>query len=444
MHGNILTLVNENPIHVAKLHDLLSEMNTVDIADIFEDLDIEKTVRIFRLLPKSIAADVFSYIIPEKKQVIVEALTDSEVGKIMNELYVDDAVDFIEELPANVVKRVLENTQEEKRQLINQLLQYPDDCVGSIMSTEYIDLREDETVREAFDRIRQSGVHGIYTCYVLRRDKLLIGAVSVKTLLLAKQHERIGDLVDTYIAYAHTLDDQEKAAGLFKKYGLLTMPVVDMEKRLVGIVTVDDVVQVLEDETTEDFEKMAAMVPSDELYLKTGVFKLAGNRIGWLLFLMLSATITGTIISSYETTLAVLPVLVTFIPMLMDTSGNAGCQTSTLIIRSMALGEISFKDIFTVLWREIRVGLLCGLALGLVNFIRVLLTSKGDALLSLTVTLTLVIVVVLAKSIACILPMIAKKIKLDPAVLASPLITTILDGTSLIAFFTIAHVILKV
>lgn len=444
MKEDILSLMNEYPLDIAKLHELLSQMNTVDVADMFEDLSKEEAVRIFRLLPKDIAADVFSYIVSETKQIIVESLTDDEVGSIMSELFVDDAVDFIEEMPANVVKRVLLNTKDEKREIINQILQYPDDSVGSIMTIEYIDLKEDATVREAFDRIRKSNVHGSYTCYVVRRDRLLIGAISVKTLMLAKQHERIGDLTDKKIIYAHTLDDQEEAAGLFRKYGLLSIPVVDQEKRLVGIVTVDDMVHIIEEEATEDFQKMAAIVPSDEPYLKTGVFKLAGNRIGWLLFLMLSATITGTIISNYEVSLAVMPVLVTFIPMLMDTSGNAGCQTSTLIIRSMAVDEINFKDIFKVLWKEIQIGVLCGLGLGIVNFIRVLLMNSGDAVLALVVSLALLIIVILANSIACLLPMLAKKMKLDPAVLASPLITTILDGTSLLIFFSIARIILKI
>jgi magnesium transporter len=445
MQENILLLMKEDPLDVVKLHNLLVRMNTVDIAEVFEQLSKEQTIHIFRLLPKDMAADVFSYIIPEKQQIIGEALTDGEAGRIMEDLFVDDAVDFIEEMPANVVNMVLRNVTGEKRALINQFLRYPDSSVGSVMIAEYMALREDTSVREAFDLIRQTTrVPQIHTCYVVKRDRLLVGAVSLKKLLLAKQHERIVNLMDENVIYAQTLDDQEKAADLFRKYGLLSLPVVDMEKRLVGIITVDDVVRIMEEEATEDFEKMAALMPSDRPYLKTGVFKLAQKRIGWLLILMFSATITGTIISSYEASLAILPALIAFIPMLMDTSGNAGCQTSTLIIRSIALGEIEFKDVFYIWWREFRVALLCGFGLGIVNTARVLLTNDGDILLAFTVSMSLFAVILLAKTIGCLLPLIAKKIKLDPAVLASPLLTTILDGTSLLIYFSIAHMVLKI
>ena len=445
MQDSILALMNENPLDLVKLHNMLVRMNTVDIAEVFELLSKEQTIHIFRLLPKDMAADVFSYIVPEKQQIIGEALTDGEVERIMEELFVDDAVDFIEEMPANVVNLVLRNVTAEKRALINQFLQYPESSVGSVMTAEYMALREDTTVREAFDLIRKTThVPQIHTCYVVRRDRILVGTVSLRILLLAKQHERIGNLMDGNAIYAQTLDDQEKAADLFRKYGLLSLPVVDMEKRLVGIITVDDVVRIMEEEATEDFEKMAALMPSDGPYLKTGVIKLAQKRIGWLLILMLSATMTGAIISSYEASLAVLPALIAFIPMLMDTSGNAGCQTSTLIIRSIALGEISFKDVFYILWRELRVAVLCGLGLGIVNIGRVMLTNHGDVLLAFTVSMSLFAVVILAKTIGCLLPLIAKKINLDPAVLAAPLITTILDGTSLLIYFSIAHMVLKI
>jgi magnesium transporter len=446
MKEQILSIINADPIDITKLKTLFSQINTVDIAELFENLGKEKIIQVFRILPKTIAADVFAYMDANEQQIVIEALTDVEVSEIMNNLFVDDAVDFIEELPANVVKRVLQNVLPEKRKLINQILQYPDDSAGSIMTTEYVDLREDASVREAFDDIRATGLNKetIYTCYVIRRDRLLVGAVSAKTLLLARLQDRIGDIMDTNFVFATTTDDREAIAALFKKYGLLAMPVVDKEKRLVGIITVDDIVQVIEEENTEDFEKMNALSPSDEPYLKTSIMKLAKNRILWLLVLMLSATITGGIISSFENALAVLPILVAFIPMLMDTGGNAGAQSSTLIIRGMALGEISLKDIIRVLWREMRIGILCGLGLGLVNFIRIYLMNGKSLLLSITVTISLFLTILMAKSVGCILPMFAKRFNIDPAIMAAPLITTIVDGASLVIYFSIAKVIFKI
>lgn len=446
MIDTILTMINANPMEMAKLQAMFVQMNTVDIAEIFEHVNKEKIIQIFRILPKSISADVFSYASPENQQHIIEALTDSEAGKIINELFVDDAVDFIEEMPANVVKRVLQNVQDEKRLLINQFLQYPDDSAGSIMTTEYVDLREDSNVREAFDYIRETGVNKetVYTCYVIRRDKLLVGTVSAKTLVLANPSDKIGNIMDRNLVFAHTTDDQEVIAGLFKKYGLLSMPIVDKEQRLVGIITVDDVVQIIEEENTEDFQKMAAINPSDEPYLKTGVIRHVRNRIPWLMVLMLSATITGTIIGNFEIMLAVLPALITFIPMLMDTGGNAGSQSATLIIRGMALDEIRTGDVLKVLWREIRIAVLCGLALAAVNFVRIYLMNGKNALLSFAVTGSLLMTVVMAKSVGSVLPIIAKKLKLDPAVLANPLITTIVDGTSLLIYFSIAKVVMKI
>lgn len=445
MKEQILSIINADYIDISKLKTLLSDMNTVDIAEIFEELDREKVIQLFRILPKYIAADVFTYVDSDEQQIIVEALTDAEIGEIMNKLFVDDAVDFIEEMPANVVKRVLQNVKHEKRKLINQILQYPDDSAGSIMTTEYVDLREDATVREAFDTIRNTGLNRetIYTCYVIRRDRLLVGVVSAKTLLLARQQDRIGDIMDTNIVFAHTTDDQETIADQFQKYDLLAMPVVDKEQRLVGIITVDDIVEVIVEESTEDIEKMSALAPSDEPYLKTGIFRLARNRIIWLLVLMLSATITGGIISNFEAALAVLPVLIAFIPMLMDTGGNAGSQSSTLIIRGMAVGEISLKDFIYVLWKEIRVGILCGLALGLINFVRIYFMNGRNLLLSFTVTLALFCTILMAKTVGGLLPIVAKRLKIDPAIMAAPLITTIVDAASLIIYFSIAKVMLK-
>ncbi|MDR2939495.1 MAG: magnesium transporter [Clostridiales bacterium] len=435
-------MINENPIDISSLHSLINQMNTVDIAEIFEDLNQKKITQTFRLLPKNMAADVFSYITPENQQIIIEALTDSEASKIINELFVDDAVDFIEEMPANVVKRVLTYVPDAKRQIINQILKYPEDSAGTIMTTEFVNLREHLTVREAFENIRATGLdkETIYTCYVISYDRVLVGEVSAKTLMLSDPHNIIGDIMETNLVFAHTTDDQEAIANTFRKYGLLSMPIVDNEQRLVGIVTIDDIVTIIEEENTEDFEKMAALTPSDEPYLKTGIFKHAKNRIPWLLFLMLSATVTGTIIENAGDSLPTL--LAAFIPMLMDTGGNAGAQVSTLIIRGMALGELSPKDILKIMWRELRIGVLCGLTLGFVNFIRIYLMNGKDALLSLTITISLMLTVLIAKSVGCVLPILAKKLKFDPALMASPFITTIVDAASLTIYFSIAKAIL--
>jgi magnesium transporter len=445
MKEEILSIIESEHPDINKLKDMFSETNTVDIADIFTGLSKEKTTAVFRLLPKQIAADVFAEMDADEQQIVVEALTDYEVGEIMNLLFVDDAVDFIEELPANVVKRVLQNVLPEKRKLINQILQYPDDSAGSIMTTEYIDLKEDMTARGAFERIRLTGVNKetIYTCYVIARDRTLVGVVSVKTLLLAPPDDTIENIMDTNIVFAFTTDDRETAANLFKRYDLLALPVVDKEERLVGIITVDDIVDVIEEENTEDFEKMNALSPSDDPYLKTSIVRLAKNRIVWLLVLMLSATVTGGIISSFENALAVLPILVAFIPMLMDTGGNAGAQSSTLIIRGMALGEISLRDVVRVLWRELRIGTLCGLGLGAVNFVRIYLMNGRSLFLSAAVTVSLFFTVLMAKSVGCVLPMFAKRLGIDPAIMAAPLITTIVDGASLIIYFSIAKAIFR-
>jgi magnesium transporter len=445
MKEEIFSIIESERPDINRLKDAFSETNTVDIADVFDGLGKEKIVAVFRLLPKQIAADVFAEMDADKQQIVVEALTDYEVGEIMNRLFVDDAVDFIEELPANVVKRVLQNVLPDKRKLINQILQYPDDSAGSIMTVEYIDLKEDMTVREAFERIRLTGVNKetIYTCYVMKRDRTLVGVVSVKALLLASPDTAIDAIMDTNIVFVRTADDRETAANLFKRYDLLALPVVDREGRLVGIITIDDIVDVIEEENTEDFEKMSALSPSDDPYLKTGIARLAKNRIVWLLVLMLSATVTGGIISGFEDALAVLPILVAFIPMLMDTGGNAGSQSSTLIIRGMALGEISLGDVARVLWRELRIGTLCGLALGAVNFVRIYLMNGRSLLLSAAVTVSLFFTVLMAKSVGCVLPMVAKRLGIDPAIMAAPLITTIVDGASLIIYFSIAKMIFR-
>jgi magnesium transporter len=446
MKEELLELVNAALFDAATIKSILPFMNTVDVAELFDNLDKEHITRLFRILPKNIAAEVFSNIESDRQQIIVEALTDIEVGDIINRLFVDDAVDFIEEMPANVVNRVLKTVSHEKRKILNQLLQYPDDSAGSIMTTEYIALRENATVEEAFNVIRATGLNKetIYTCYVIRQDRFLLGAVSAKTLMLSSLQDGIANVMDANFVFVRTSDDQEVVAGLFKKYGLLAMPVVDREQKLVGIITVDDIVEVIEEEATEDMEKMNALSPSDEPYLKTSILKLARNRIVWLLVLMLSATITGSIISGFEDALALLPVLVAFIPMLMDTGGNAGAQSSALIIRGMALQEIHFKDIFKVIWRELRIGALCGLGLGAINFVRIYLMNGRNPVLALTVTASLFATVMLAKSIGCALPMLAKKIKLDPAIMAAPLITTIVDAASLLIYLSVARSVFHV
>ena len=433
-------------LDAAALKTVLVQMNPADIAETLEEPEVKKPVQIFRLLPKTMAADVFSYFSPDKQQTIVEALADKEIAEIMNGLFTDDVVDFIEEMPASIVKRVLQNVSPEKRRVINQLLRYPDDSAGSVMTTEYVDLHEGATIAEAFEHIRTTGVNRetIYTCYVINADRTLTGTVSAKTLMLSQPNETISAVMDTKLIYAHTLDDQEIVASLFKKYNLIAMPVVDKEERLVGIITVDDVMDIIEEENTEDLEKMNALAPSDDPYLKTSIFQLAKNRIVWLLVLMLSATITGGIISGFENSLAVLPILVAFIPMLMDTGGNAGSQSSTLIIRGMALGEIQLRDIGKVLWREVRIAFICGLALGAVNLVRIYIMNGHNMVLAVTVTVSMLATILMAKSAGCILPMLAKKLRVDPAIMAAPLITTIVDAGSLVIYFSIARIIFHI
>ena len=439
----ILELIKEGSVDISKLKVLLSDMNTVDIAEILEGLEIEKVLHLFRILPKAIASDVFSYMDVDNQQSIVEALSDSEIGEIVNKLFVDDAVDFIEEMPANVVKRVLQNVPFAKRKIINQILQYPDDSAGSIMTTEYIDLREDAVVSEAFDTIRSTGLNKetIYNCYVIKKDRLLTGHVSAKTLMLADPSEKIADIMDTNVVFAYTTEDREATADQFQKYNLLAMPVVDKEQRLVGIITVDDIVDVIVEESTEDIEKMAALMPLEDSYLKTSIFQHAKNRFLWMLILMLSATITGYIISSFEKGFLVLPILMSFIPMLMNTGGIAGSQSSTLIIRGLAVGEIELKDILIIIWKELRVGILCGFGLGIVNFVRVYIFYNNDVMLCLTITMSLLFTILMAKTIGGILPIFAKRLKIDPAIMSAPLLTTIVDALSLVIYFSFAKLI---
>ncbi len=427
-----------------KLRETMSEMNEVDIAEFIEELEPEKKVLVYRMLPKELAADVFSFLEVDDQEHIINSITDYELGKIVEDLYVDDAVDMLEELPAIVVKRVLQNATPETRNLINQFLQYPENSAGSIMTAEYIGLKRNMTVEQAFAYIRENGVdkETIYTCFVTDSKRCLQGVVTVKDLLMNPYDTIIKDIMDENIIYAVTTEDREDVVETFNKYDLLCLPVVDHEDRLVGIVTVDDAVEVMEQEATEDFEKMAAMFPSEKPYLRTGVLELAKNRIPWLLILMFTSILSGAILMDYREAIQVLPLLLSFVPMLMDTSGNCGNQSSTMVIRGMAVGDIELKDVLRVVWKEFRVGLLCGAVLAAVNFIRLILQYPDRQALNLVIVLSLMLAIVLAKIIGCVLPMLAEKMKLDPAIMAAPLITTIVDASSLLIYFKIASMLL--
>ena len=428
------------------LREALLELNEVDIAEFLGLLNGEEAVLAFRTLPKGMAADVFAELEPETQQLIVAAATDAELAVIVEDLYVDDAVDMLEDMPANVVKRILKNATPEMRGLINQFLKYPEHSAGSIMTAEFTDLRPTMTVEQAIEHIRRTGEdrETVYTCYVVGPRRRLLGVVTVRSLLLARDSQLVSDVMEDGVISVATGTDQEEAVRLLQRYGFLSLPVVDAEGRLVGIVTVDDVVDVMEQEATEDFEKMAAMLPSEKPYLKTGVFALAKNRLAWLLILMISSMITGSILAKYEAAFAVIPLLVTFIPMLTDTGGNAGSQSSTMIIRGMAVGEIEAGDILRVLWKELRVGVIVGVLLGLVNYIQLVIRFPGQEMLCLTVVLSLLATVMLAKTIGCVLPIAAQVLHLDPAIMAAPLITTIVDAVSLIIYFQLACSLLKI
>ena len=423
------------------LREALLELNEVDIAEFLGLLNGEEAVLAFRTLPKGVAADVFAELEPETQQLIVAAATDAELAVIVEDLYVDDAVDMLEDMPANVVKRILKNATPEMRGLINQVLKYPEHSAGSIMTAEFTDLRPTMTVEQAIEHIRRTGEdrETVYTCYVVGPRRRLLGVVTVRSLLLARDSQLVSDVMEDGVISVATGTDQEEAVRLLQRYGFLSLPVVDAEGRLVGIVTVDDAVDVMEQEATEDFEKMAAMAPSEKPYLKTGVFSLARHRIVWLLVLMISGMITGGILGRYEAAIAAMPLLVTFIPMLTDTGGNAGSQSSTLVIRGLAVNEITLRDFPRVLWKELRVSLLVGVVLSAVNFVRLILTYPGSEMVALTVALTMLCTVIVAKTIGGVLPLIAKACRMDPAIMASPLITTIVDAVSLVIYFAVAH-----
>ena len=422
------------------LKEILNDINPADLAGFFEDLPEESYPILFRILAKELAAEVFVELDSDTQELLISGFSDNELKEVLEELYIDDTVDIIEEMPANVVKRILRHSDKEARQSINQILRYPKDSAGSIMTIEFIDLKMDMTVEDAFTRIRRIAIdkETIYTCYVIDKNRKLIGLVSVKDLLLNDYTSTIEEIMETNVIYVNTLDDKEEVAQKFSKYDFLALPVVDNEGRLVGIVTVDDAIDVILEENTEDIEKMAAMTPTDKPYLQTGIFSTWSKRIPWLMLLMLSSTFTTIIIGGYEEKLAACTVLTSFIPMFMGTAGNAGSQTSVAIIRALSLNEVEFRDIFKIMSKELLVSLLCGIALFIVNFIKLMIFDQVGLSISFVVSLTLLSTVVLAKFTGCILPLLAKKIGFDPAVMASPFITTIVDAMSLIMYFNIA------
>ncbi len=427
-----------------RLRQKLSEMIAADVASVLEDLEEEEQMKVFRILPKDMAAEVFSYIDVQVQQYIIVSMSERDAGNIIDNLMADDATDLLEEMPANIVKKLLAAASPETRRDINNLLRYPEDSAGSIMTVEFVDLKENLTVEQSIERIRNVGVDSetINICYVLDVRRKLVGTVALRYLLLSQPDEIIGDIMNENVISINTMMDQEEVARRFQKYDFTAMPVVDNEDRLVGIITVDDIVDIMEQEATEDIEKMAAIVPTDKSYMRTGVFETWKSRIPWLLLLMISATFTGKIISSFEDALSVYVVLTAFIPMLMDTGGNAGGQASVTIIRGLSLDDIEFSDIFKVIWKEIRVAALCGITLAVANFAKLLLIDRVGLNVAAVVCLTLVAVVLIAKIVGCTLPMFAKKLGFDPAVMASPFITTIVDAISLLIYFNIATTLL--
>ena len=451
LRNTLLKLLEEKRYY--SLRDLFNTMNPVDIAAVLEEVDEARLPLLFRLLPKELAAETFVEMEPELQELLIRGFSDSELKEVIDELYVDDAVDIVEEMPANVVQRILTQAEPEMRKQINEILRYPEDSAGSIMTTEYVSLRPSMTVEEAILRIRRTGIdkETIYTCYVTRGHKL-IGLVTVKDLLLCDDDDAtIESIMQEHVISVNTLDDQEQVAQMFSKYNFLALPVVDTENRMVGIITFDDAMDVIEDETTEDMEKMAAMLPSEHPYLRSSPFEIWKNRIPWLLLLMISATLTGLVISKFEDALGVLPCLTAFIPMLMDTGGNAGSQASVTIIRGIGLGEVEFRDLFKIIWKEIRVAVLCGICLAIACFAKVMLVDHllmhNDSVsttVALVVCLSLALTVFIAKLVGCTLPLVAKKLGFDPAVMASPLITTMVDFLSLLIFFSIAVALLHI
>lgn len=440
----ILDLIKEK--QYTRLRQELIEWNEADIAAIMEELPHEEQLKVFRILPKAIAADVFAYLPTDIEQDIITTLTDREAANIINNLMADDATDLMEEMPAGVVKKLLANVNPEQRRDINHLLRYPEDSAGSIMTVEFVDLKENLSVGQCIDRIRRIGIdkETINICYVLDIGRHLLGTVSLRDLLLHGTDTLVTEFMNDNIISVNTLTDQEEVAMMFSKYDFTTMPVVDNEGRLVGIITIDDVVDIMQEEATEDIEKMAAILPTDKPYMKTSTFETWKKRIPWLLLLMISATVTGKIITIYEDALSAYVVLTAFIPMLMDTGGNAGGQASVTIIRGLSLNEIEFSDIVKVIWKEIRVALCCGITLAAANFVKMMLIDRVTLLVAAVVCFTLIVEIVFAKVVGCSLPMFAQKLGFDPAVMASPFITTIVDALSLCIYFALATHILGI
>lgn len=429
----------------AALSKILKELNPPDVANLMHTMPEEDLPLVFRILPKELAAETFVELDGDVQELLIRSFSDKELRAVMDELFVDDAVDMIEEMPANVVTRILRNTDADTRKIINSILKYPEDSAGSIMTVEYVYLKKTMTVSEAFRQIRQVGVdkETIYTCYVIESRKL-IGLITVKDLLLSADDCIIEDIMDSHVIFVDAYEDKEIVAEKFRKYGLLAMPVVDREERLVGIVTFDDAMDVIQEENTEDIEKMAAIMPTDKPYLKTGVFETWKKRIPWLLLLMVSATFTSSILGHFENALAAQSVLIAFIPMLMDTGGNAGGQASVTIIRGLSLNEISMGDIIKIIWKEIRVAVICGVTLAVVSFGKVLLVDRVSVTVAAVISLTMLLTVLVAKLVGCTLPILAKRIGFDPAVMASPFITTIVDALSLVIYFKIAAMLLSI
>ena len=429
---------------MVQFKEMAAETPPVDIAEGLEEYDSDLVLRLFRLLPKDISADVFSYMSPDQQQLIVESVSGLEIRHLMDEMFLDDTVDFLEEMPANVVKKVLQNADTKTRSLINQFLQYPESSAGSLMTIEYVDLHDYYTVRKAMDHIRRTGIdkETVYTCYVIDAQRKLVGTVSLRRLIVAPENAYIRDIMDTNVVFVRTLDDQETVAESIQRYDLISIPVCDQEERLIGIITVDDIVDVIQDEATEDIEKMAAITPSDEDYMKTGVFTIAKKRVPWLLLMMISSIFTSMIITHFESLIAGLVVLTSYIPMLMGSGGNSGSQVSVTIIRNMALGEIEPRDVLRVLWKELRVAVIAGGVLAVVEFLILLITPEIAATVALTISISLWLTVILAMSVGCLLPMGARKVGLDPALMSSPMITTIVDACSLLIYFSIAKMLL--
>ncbi|HPD89647.1 MAG TPA: magnesium transporter [Oscillospiraceae bacterium] len=442
--STILSLLENK--RFSSLKDVFITMNPSDIAAVFEELPEEPLPLLFRLLPKELAAETFAEMESDHQELLIKGFSDFELKEVIGELYTDDAVALVEEMPASVVKRILNQADPEKRRMINEILKYPEDSAGSIMTTEYVDLRPTMTASEAITHIRRTGVdkETIDNCYVTDKSRILIGTLSIRTLILADGESAIADLMEPHVIYVSTMEDQESVANMFAKYNFTALPVVDAENRLVGIVTVDDAMDVIVAEATEDIEKMAAITPTEHPYLKTPVVEIWKSRIPWLLLLMISATFTGMIITHFEDALATYVILTAYIPMLMDTGGNSGSQSSVTVVRSLSLNELEFGDIFQVVWIEARVAILCGVTLAVVNFAKLLLIDQVGVSVALAVCLTLIVTVFVAKLVGCTLPLIAKRVGLDPAVCASPFITTIVDALSLLIYFRIATAILGI